>query len=136
MATDERRLINGRDVYLRTIDSEFIGAAQPIQVNVADPVTAPNNSLGQRAVCKTDTRGQVLVVRMHKRAVVQAAVRCLEKRVSHRVKVGQDVITFPTRRSEFAPEAKIGCQLGVESIAVLYVREMLVLMKIVNEDVC
>ena len=42
---EQRRLIDGADHDLRAVDAEFVGAAEPVEEDVADAVAAAENRL-------------------------------------------------------------------------------------------
>src|SRR5690242_6882280 len=67
-------LVDGSDIDLRPVDAELIGAAQPVEMHVADAISTAKYGFRVKAVRHTDPRRPVLVIRIYQRAVIKAPV--------------------------------------------------------------
>src|SRR5262245_59072335 len=59
---------------VRPVESQQVFAAQSIEMDVTDPVTAANHRPIERVVCEADARRPVVVIRVNQRAIVKRAV--------------------------------------------------------------
>ena len=100
-------LVHGRDHHLRAVDAQQVGAADAVLVDEAHAVAATDNGVLLQVVGETGARTEVIAIRIHAGAVEEAAVFRFDDGVGGRIKVAQDVIALPTRRSEFIAQAKI-----------------------------
>src|SRR3954463_10292600 len=80
-------LIHGRDVHLGPVYPKFVGAAQSIQVDIADAITSSHNGLAVRRIGEAEARAEVLVIRFDQGSVVKASVRRLQQTHPRRVEV-------------------------------------------------
>src|SRR5439155_800581 len=67
-----RQLVDGRVHDVGSVITQKIFTAQPVEVNIADPEGAANHRAVQSAPGKTYARREIIVPRMHQRAIVQA----------------------------------------------------------------
>ena len=100
-----RRLIDGHDVDLRAVDAKLVGAAEAVQVHVADAVAGADDGFGIDGIRETDARSPVAVIGVDQGAVVEAAALSGEDGVGGGVEVAEDVVAFPARRGVLPAQA-------------------------------
>ena len=118
-------MIHRGNINLRAVDAEFVGAAHPVQVHVADAVAAAKDGFLFRAVRQTDAGRPVPVVGVDQRAVIDAAICGRQNRIGGGIEIGEHVVTLPARGGVFPTHPKVQGELGSDAIVVLEIEEVL-----------
>ncbi len=91
-------------------------------MHVADPVSAADHGLRIDAVCRPDAWREVFVIGIHQRAIIKAAARCPQYRISRRVEIRQYTVPLPARRREFPTQSEIQREFRVHPEIILGIK--------------
>src|SRR5262245_46746036 len=94
---------------------------------VKDPIAGPDDCLWRYAICESKPRSKIVAVRRNKRFLSQRSLGRSDELSGCDIKVRPFQISLSRRRRKFIAQAKIHCELPVDSPIILDESEIHVL---------
>src|SRR6185312_12420419 len=106
-----RKLVDYGIDHKWSVVREKIFSAQPVKLDIADAVAAPDHGLRSHLPRKADARSPVMRIGMDQRPVVETAARSIDHLLRNGIEIGEPVVALVLRRRELVADTQIQRQL-------------------------